>query len=429
MIKHIYILLVIFSISTSFYGCEDFNIKPRQVNNLTYRIIGNSLTSNEEGIFITKLDSSYVLGGMTDVALDKDYLLVKTDKNGQVEFNFKAGFSLKDDALLQVVVTNSPSLELFALLNQESTESLEMIPVLTKVIYDESDSTNTVIDKSIALERGSTIVGERENSVEMVYLESSNQFLVLSNIIEKDTGRVRLTLVDELSGIQVWSRVYSFNTGAANLPKLEGVGLIQETSGNFIIMGNMSTDINGVINVKVFSLEVDNLGNEVAFNFPIENEALLGFTKMNIGEYALMTTKVNDNGTSTYKDLKLYEYESSSGSTTLEKTLDIAGTEDDDKIIGKSIQKIKSKVIVTAIEKKGERNTAVIYQLSSNLSPNLIEEWREEYYYSTGTNTLNIGNVIERIGGGYAVIGTHDLGSSTKMVLLLLDEDGRYIDN
>jgi hypothetical protein len=203
------------------------------------------------------------------------------------------------------------------------------------------------------------------------------------------------------------------------------VGISQESSGNFIIMGNMLTSISGIIEVKVFSLEVDNLGNEVAFNFPtaIKNEALLGFTKMNIGEYALMTTKVNDNGTSTYDDLKVYNY--SSGSAILKETFKADST----KIAGKSIQKIRENVIITAIETKGvdntAKNTAVIYRLNSDLTIN----WKRNYYYSTGTNRLNIGNVIERIGGGYAVIGTHDLGTSTKMVLLLLDDDGRYIDN
>ena len=425
MIKQLYIIPIILIMTISFYSCEDFGVEPNE-GNLTYKIIGNSPVSNEEGLFITRLNDDYILGGITNVASTKDYMLAKADKNGKVSLNFHAGFPLTDDALMQVIVTDEASSELFVLLNQESEQSFKLTPSLAKVTYATPDS-NTTIDNSIFLERDN-LVNEndviREVTVKALYLESSDQFLVLSNIIEKYNEKIRITLVDH-SGNKTWSRIYSFDNGTATPPSLEGIGITQKSTGNFTVMGNMTTEnaTTGDDDVKIFVLEIDDLGNEVNVKFPIQNEFLLDFTNITMDDYALITTKIDGNDIF-FKDLNTYKYNTTSFSLANGKTFSTNGN--DNTLVGKSVQKIGQNIIITAIESEIELNTALIYKLDLDLD--LV--WKKEYYYSeTSINRLDIGNAIERIGGGYAVIGTHDLKSSTKIVLLLLDEDGNYIDN
>lgn len=399
MRQYIYIGITLI-IGLQFSGCDILipgSTSPQDVNQ-AIRSFGTG--DNETGEYIINTeDGGYLLAGNSIPSGEQNgYYIVKVNEAGLTEWTNIWENPSEDVAVSKIVTNNDNELFLLGTINANTH--------VPEIVY--ADKNGSII-KTISIPASVS-----SNAADFLELPDEQHFIVLSDAV--DASLITVSLLDLETDEIYWSKEYKYDNASIN-----AVSLFDVVNGNYVITGTVTDNTTGIS--QILMLEIDQSGGEVNVNF-LENSVVVSdFSVLSNGNYLVLTNPCSD----CYDGYKLYDVaQDFSSSTLLYQRENIFGTHveclgDDD-------------IVITGTELVSSNADSITYSRYSIFAENIDESgnllWTNTFEtpnnVSTTRDDISAGNSVRRKGStaGYAIIGTYDYFTVTKMLLIQTDEKG-----
>lgn len=403
MRQYIYIGISLI-IGLQFWSCDILTPGATSPNDVNQAMRSFGTGENETGKYIINTaDGGYLLAGTSIPSGERNgYYIVKTNEAGVMEWTQiwdNDDEEENDDVSMRKILTNDDN-ELFLL---GTVNSNSHVP---EIIY--ADKKGLIIDEI------SIPTNVSSNAIDFLELPDAKHFLILSDAV--DASLMTVCLLDLETHEIHWSKEYKYDNASIN-----AISLFDLTNGNFVISGTVTDHTTGIS--QILMLEIDENGGEVNVNFLANSVVVSDFSVLSNGDYLVLTNPCDD----CYDGYKLYIVAQDLSTVQL--------LYQRENIFGNHVECLADNdIVVTGTELLSSEAEGITYSRYSIFAENIDEAgnllWTNTFEtpnnVATSRDNIAAGNSVRRKGStsGYAIIGTYDFFTVTKMLLIQTDDQG-----